>query len=428
MNKKIILILIAFLGVSFAFTSCVKQDFTVPKAQCFDSTITANTTISQLKSMFTGDTTRINDSVVVQGVVVSCDKAGNFYKELVIEDDNDAIAIQIDASYLYLKYPLGQKVYIKCGGLYLGKSYGAIKIGALYTQYDIVQFGRIQGNVNVNDHILSSCENTPVEPKVVTLSQINDGVLYKLIKINNVQFKYTELGTTYADATNLADVSHHIVDNNKKSLVVRISGYAKFAHDTIAKGNGSIVGVLETYNGTYQLMIRDTSDVDFTGKRFIEPIFKDFEDEDIYSGGWTQYNVKGISWTLGSFSGKNYLDASNYDYTNRVNIPTETWFISPKLDLSKYVNPFLSFSSAYKYTGAPLAVKYSTDYDGVSDPNNATWTSLNPTLSSGNFVWTPSGNVTLPKTVKYVAFVYTGSGTSGSHWEVDNILIDDAGK
>ena len=428
MNKKIILIIIAFLGVSFAFTSCVKQNFTVPPQQCPGNSLTANTTISQLKNMYTGDTTQINDSVIVQGVVISCDKAGNFYKELVIEDATGGIAIQVDASYLYLKYPLGQKIYIKCGGLYLGKSYGAIKIGSLYTQYDIVQFGRIQGNVEINDHILSSCDNTPEDPKVVTLSQINDLVLYKLIKINNVQFTKSELGETYADAVNLADVDHHIVDANKNSLVVRVSGYAKFARDTIPKGNGSIVGVLETYNGTYQLMIRDTSDVNFTAQRFVEPIVKNFNDGDLYSGGWTQYNVKGVSWTLGTYQGKSYLDASNYDYSTNINTASETWFISPKLDLSKFKNPFLSFDNAYKYQGAPLEVKYSLDYDGVSAPSTATWTSLNPTLSSGNFIWTPSGNLSLSKNIKYIAFIYKGSSSDGSHWEVDNILIDDAGK
>lgn len=425
-TNKFIITIIAFLGISIAFSSCVKQNFTKPESVCYDNTITANTTINQLKAMFSGDTTRVDDSVIVTGKVISCDKTGNMYKELVIQDDGAAISIQLDDSYLYTRYPLGQKIYLKAGGLYLAKDYGAIKLGALYTEYGIVKFGRIQGEIVIDNHIIKSCENQQVTPKVVTLSQINDAVLYKLIKIENVQFKRDELGTTYADAINLITVNHYITDENKKSLIVRMSAYAQFARDTIASGNGSIVGVLEKYNADYQLMIRSLDDIDFNGERFIEPIFKDFEDQDILSGGWKVYTVQGVDWILGTISG-NYVRCKNY--VNSANIPTESWYISPELDLSAYTTPKLSFKNAKdNYPGAPLTVKYSNDYDGVSNPNTATWYGLNPTLSGGNFAFVSSGLLSIPTTTKYVAFIYTGSSTDGRTWEVDDILIDDYAK
>jgi len=75
-------------------------------------------------------------------------------------------------------------------------------------------------------------------------------------------------------------------------------------------------------------------------------------------------------------------------------------------------------------------VKYSVDYDGQSNPSSATWVSLNPTFYTGldYWTWTPSGNLVLPTNTKYVAFVYIGTNSSGKTWEVDDILIDDAGK
>ena len=425
-TNKIIYILLAFLGVTVAFSSCIHKNFEVPESICLDGTVSANTTIQELKNMWVDDTLKIDDSVIIEGYVVSSDMDGNFFKELVIQDESAAIGISIDASYLYAKFPLGQKVYVMCNDLYIHKDRGAIKIGSLYTEYGIVNFGRIQGEIIIDSHILKSCDKALVEPEVLALNQINDNNLYKLIKIENVQFKKDELGTTYADADNLESINHIIVDDNNRSLIVRVSGYAQFARDSLPTGNGTIVGVLEKYDDDYQFMIRNADDVDFNGERFAEPIFKDFEDDDLFSGGWTQYNVMGVSWTIAEYSGDKYLDASNFDSGN--NTETETWFISPELDLSSSTSPFLRFDNAYNYSGPTLAVKYSPDYDGVGDPTTATWYGLNPNLSSGSFNWVSSGDVTISKTTKYIAFIYKGGSSDGSHWEVDDILIDDAGK
>jgi phosphohistidine swiveling domain-containing protein len=51
-------------------------------------------------------------------------------------------------------------------------------------------------------------------------------------------------------------------------VIVRNSGYADFAGELMPTGNGSIVAVFNSYNGTPQLLIRDPSDVEsMTGTR-----------------------------------------------------------------------------------------------------------------------------------------------------------------
>ncbi len=430
MNIKIkILSFIAVLGIVFTFSSCVKQDFKEPTFNCDSLNVKATYTIHDLLALYTtDDTIRLADSVIIEGTVISTDQYGNFYKELVIQDSTAAICLQIDASYMYTMFPLGQKIYVKCGNLLLGNSAGVIKLGSTYTEYGIVHFGRIQGKSVVEEHLINSCENKPVEPQLVNLGQIDDGLVYKLVKIENVQFKATELHTTYADVPNLTAIDHHIVDADNHSLIVRTSGYANFAKDSLPNGNGTIVGVLGKYNGTYQLYPRNSTDVDFGNARFAEPIAQNFESGDILSDGWTNYIVKGVAWTLGNHSSNNYGQCTNYD--GSVHIPTESWYISPKLDLSSFASPFLSFKSAWGYFGDEITVKYSTNYDGTSDPNTATWTKLNPTLYTGSdfWTWTNSGNLTLPTDTKYVAFIYTGTSSDGRTWEIDDILIDDSSK
>ncbi len=413
--------LLLLIGV-IAFSSCVKQNFDAPPSNCDSLNITPTMTINQLKALFTGDTTRLDDSVIVEAYVTSTDQYGNFYKELVVQDSTGAIAIQIDASYLFTKYPVGQKVYLKCGGLYLGKDDGVVKLGSLYNDYGVTKFGRIQGEAVIDEHIVKTCDNEQQAPKVITLDQISDAYLYQLIEIHNVQFSKSDTGQTWADAINLQSSNHTLIDANMKSLTVRTSGYAAFARDSLPKGSGTITGILGKYNDTYQLYIRSLDDVDMDSARFKEPIFKDFEDGSIYSGGWFTKIVTGsTNWELGTYNG-NYAQCSNYN--NGSHTQSEVWYITPELSLQDFDNPYLSFKNACNYNGADLEVKYSTDYDGLSDPGSATWTDLNPTLSTGSWSWVNSGELTIPKNTKYIAFVYYGSDSDGKTWEIDNILID----
>ena len=423
--KKIFFYITILLSISALFSACVDQNFEEPEKICTEQMQTT-ATIHDLMGYLTGnaDTIKLPDSLVIEAYVTSTDQFGNFYKELVVQDSTAAISIMIDASYLYTKYPLGQKIYIKCGGLYLGKNGGVTKLGSTYTEYGFIKFGRIQGEPVIDAHLIKSCDNQQVTPTTITLPP-DDGVLYKLVKIENVQFKQSEVNSTWADADNLETVNHLIIDSANHSLIVRTSGYANFARDSLPKGNGTIIGVLSKYNDDYQLYIRNTDDVDMNGVRFSEPILKDFEDEDIFSDGWTTQIVTGTTnWELGNHSGNNYVQCSNWD--GSAHSQAEAWYISPELDLSFYSNPALSFKSAWGYSGDDIKVKYSTDYDGTSNPTSATWTDLNPTLYTGSdfWTWTNSGELDLPANTKYVAFVYYGANDDGRTWEIDDIKID----
>lgn len=426
MNKKtIILAFTAIFSLSLFFSSCVDQKFENPTT-CSEVDLTATHTIQDLLVLYQGETFEITEDIIIEGTVTSSDEFGNFYKELVIEDETGALSISIDASYLYTKYPLGQKVFVKCKGLYLGEYGEVVKLGSIYEEYGYLNFGRIQGSAVIDAHFINSCENNPIEPKTISLSEVGLLNLYKLVKIENVQFNASELGSTWADVENLETINHNIIDVDGRSLIVRTSGYSKFARDTLPDGNGSIIGILSKYNSDYQLFIRSIDDVSMEGNRFADPIYKDFEDADVLSGGWTNYVVEGVSWDVSS----NYAEYGEYYgiCTSYGESTTESWLISPELDLAAFASPFVTFENACNYNGPAIEVKYSADYDGISDPNTATWTDLSPTLSGGSWDWVNSGNLTLPSNAKYVAFVYTGTSSSAKTWEIDNILIDDAGK
>ena len=145
---------------------------------------------------------------------------------------------------------------------------------------------------------------------------------------------------------------------------------------------------------------------------------------DLTLGTWSEYSVIGDQiWFVDSYGGDNFAKMSGYESGSNEN---EDWLISPALNFDNYTNEVLSFITAMNYPGPPLELKISTDYDGISDPNSATWADLEAEWSQGSFAWTGSGNVDISAysgSNVYIAFKYTSTVDESSTWEVDNILI-----
>jgi hypothetical protein len=51
------------------------------------------------------------------------------------------------------------------------------------------------------------------------------------------------------------------------TIYLRTSGYADFAGIAVPKNNGDIIGIYSVFNTEKQILLRDTSDILFRGKR-----------------------------------------------------------------------------------------------------------------------------------------------------------------
>lgn len=263
--KKIILpIILMFL------IGCKDKELDAPPTNCDDINIKVTHSIKQLKNLLgTSDTLKITDDIIIAGYVTSSDLWGNQYKELVIQDSTAGIDILVDKTNLYLNFPVGSYVYVKCKDLYLGKQYTVTKLGSIYLDGALKKFGRISGEDSIfNKHFVRTCSSNVVEPKLITIDKLHDSLLYTLIKIDSVQFTPADTNSTWADGINFAYGEHYLIDKYNRTLLVRTSGYASFAKDSLPKGSGSIVGILGKYNTTYQLYIRNLDDVKLINPRF----------------------------------------------------------------------------------------------------------------------------------------------------------------
>jgi hypothetical protein len=263
------------------------------------SKMTANTTIKALKALYKVPTTTseysgtlVTDSLVISGVVISSDKEGNLYRTLYIQDETGGIEIKIGKSGLYNDYPVGMRLNVLCKDLMLG-SYGTM-IGIGWNdetkQYETayIDVQRI-----IDTHIFrGEMEGAPTPVEISTSAGITSSNVGKLVKIVGAKVrsvtatslssgaKVETNGTVYIDGISYAmstwavSASSTIGNGTAYSgnqnyyvgtryLVVRTSGYSKFADET-APAIGSTVdmtGILTIYNSTYQLVLNSSSDV-----------------------------------------------------------------------------------------------------------------------------------------------------------------------
>ena len=137
--------------------------------------------------------------------------------------------------------------------------------------------------------------------------------------------------------------------------------------------------------------------------------------------GWSFVNVTGTAeWEIGDSNNNYYAGINAYQQG-----ATEAWCISPAFSLDTRGNITLSFRTAKKYSGNDLQAFFCNDYDGTN-PSTATWTELTFPLSTGNYEWVESGDISLngfSGTNCYIGFKYTSTETQAASWRVDNIML-----
>ena len=268
-NKLFAGSLTAICMLALSFFSCVKTDFDQPPVGGDGMDIPTNATIADIKALHetSGGYDRINDDLVIGGVVVMDDRSGNYYKTLVIQDSTGGIEVKFSNGYLYNRYPVGRKIYIRCQGLVLGDYNKLIQLsgGTIEENGQVSDIGLTENQERTN--IVKGFLGDAPTPTVVGINQLNANLVSTLVKIEGVEFTGADSGETYADALTLTSLNRTFENCAGVQLILRTSGFSDFAIQKTPTGKGSITGVLGIFGSTYQLYIRDTTDVDMNGPR-----------------------------------------------------------------------------------------------------------------------------------------------------------------
>ncbi len=456
--KRFLLVLSLFIVSAALLQSCVKKDFDAPPdTSGIDPNLPVNATISRLlqknnpyNPVGGGPSFLIDTAITIQGIVTANDRSGNFYKQIVIDDNSAGIMVLIDINSLYNDFPVGRKIYIKTQGLYLGYESGLPVLG--YTPTSQGGLNAIPAN-RVDEFIVKANTNNPVPTLTVTLKDVgytgtfSNSTAYaeyynRLITISEAQFEDPTKNYTEPNAS----ASRDIVSCDDYRVTVRSSNYANFAGNKLPAGKGSITGIYTVYTSssgrkTPQLLLRDSTDVHFDSARCagtaVETVilsegFDGGTSGEIQLTGWTNFaQTGGIKYVYSNAGSTSNPYAKITAFTSG-QASVISWLVTPGFDLTGAQNPKLTFKSSNGFSNGAesFQVMISTNYTEGTDPNTATWTPLQATFpapkSSGYTPFTASDDVDLSSYsgTAHIAWKYTGGdpGKTGT-WELDEVKV-----
>lgn len=447
--NKLILLLIGLV----VFNGCVEDDeFNTPSSSIIEPNIPSDALVqisalagelaqaqgNSFLDYSDEDTTysyTFNENdLFMEGYVVSSDEGGNFFEEIVIQDnfENPTMGIKflIDVNPLFIRYEQGRKVYIKLNGLSIGITNGVLTLGSLNgDEVDKVP------SASENDVVFRSANKADLVPLTLGFDEFSDDKTNLFVQLNDVQFNGSQATgsspLTYASEPSDQFDGERILEScaSGTSEIFSTSTFADFKGLTLPSGRGTMNAILtKNFEGNaYVVVVNTPEDINFDNALRCDPLF-----QDSFTAGnldmWTTYSVTGPQeWYYNTFG--NPSDSATMSGFSGGAVENEDWLISLPIDLSAVPSAFLSFQNVKRYSGNDIEVYYATDYNG-GDPNtDGTWTQLFPALDSNTGSWSSwvdSGALDVSDAAGgtlFVAFKYTSTSSSAATWEIDNVKV-----
>jgi len=464
-----VLMLIAFIGIS---VSCVEDgDFDVPNGtEVQEPTLTGTATTFNAvyaaynQAVSNGDSfVTFENDLYITGYVISSDRAGNFFEELIIQNKIDdssttadprlGIKVELNISGLFQTYQFGRKVYIKLNGLSAGISNGVLVIGKGADLDQIQPF-------EYQNFILRSSEVATITPKVSTVANLSTADHNTLIQLDNMQFFRDQLALTYAGEANDQFDGFRTLEScdDGSTILLQSSTFSDFKSIQVDQNKGNIQGIFSRDFGDdfNVFIINGLSDINFANTDRCDPIELDcgiaaaegpntlFEDDfqtqttfsPITGNGWTNFIQEGTEgWEAYVSGGANASlgTSARVGSFQSGDASSVAWLISPAIDFDAQDGETLTFQTSNSFSdGSTMDLLFSTDWDGnTANITSATWGILPAAyiVQDSDFFgsWLSSGIVDLSCATgtMHIAFRYKGSGDAGfdGTYELDEIKI-----
>ena len=213
----------------------------------------------------------VEDDIKLRVRVGGNDLGGNLYKQFAVQDATGGLIVAVNQGGLNGYLAEGQELIIDLKGLYIGGYGNQIELGAPYNG----QIGRMSKDIwSTHFKLVGGIPSEGVQPIEFKTIYAESGSIDKycgmLVKLENVTFLNANGKTTLIDGSaSGGNYFTQSLDNYPKTkVIVRTSSYADFAatvlpFDTIAnkKIPCDIIGIATQYRGTWQIMMRKTSDL-----------------------------------------------------------------------------------------------------------------------------------------------------------------------
>ena len=274
MRKLHYLLFAMIMGLSISLTSCSSDDDDapiVPGVKFPD----VKGTLTNLKALAIGTDgvgVEIPDEIILEGTVVSNPATKNLPKGLFIQVGDAAIKLSVDDSgTTFTSLQVGQRVFIKAQGLYIGVSYNVPVLGeGSNKDYKV---GLISDDKLKEILIIDTKTVKEVTPKVVTLADIESplAMVGTVVSIEGVQFIEDDKAKSYFSGDR-SYTTTNLIDKEGNKIAISTYKTATFGAEAVKGANsGTVTAILSIFGGKPQLILRSENDLAFATARFEEP-------------------------------------------------------------------------------------------------------------------------------------------------------------
>ncbi|MDE6484023.1 MAG: choice-of-anchor J domain-containing protein [Duncaniella sp.] len=274
------------LALGFVSLTSCQDDVDAPVSTAPVATITANTTIAEVKERFWSDDrnyiwsnpetdevissiplTESGEHMIISGRVVSSDASGNIYKSLVIQDETGALAMSINANSMYNQYRRGQEILVDLTDMWIGKYNGLQQLGFpnFTEQYGweatFMPFEFFKEHIQLN----GMPEPDAIDVITITGADLQSSTPENLrrlqsqfVRINDCEFEGGGTLTFTEGSKTTTNRNLKLADGT--TLIVRTSGYSNFWGHTLPAGRGDVMGILSYYGTDWQLLLNSDRD------------------------------------------------------------------------------------------------------------------------------------------------------------------------
>lgn len=216
---------------------------------CYDSadtpgpvrtSMSANTTLANLRSMYKGYTFEVTDDIIVEGVVTSSDKAGNFYRTFTISDGTAGAEIMAGTSDLHNSYPPGYRIFVKVKGCAVGMSRSVLQIGMMPESFGNYETDYFYSDVLLDRHIIRSGKSACMDIRTLEYEELTPSACGMPVRICNLSHAATSDSSidTWAGYRCFTDI-------NGSTVYTYTSEYADFADLALPATSVDITGILQ---------------------------------------------------------------------------------------------------------------------------------------------------------------------------------------
>lgn len=452
--------LIISLLYTFLLVSCVNEDnlldTSIPsKVEVEGTRITIQALLANLSMNEEDIQTFVDTDLYVEGYVISDDSGGNFFKELIIQNNSGqptaGLRIVLDQRGLSQFFDRGRKVAVHLEGMSLGFSQGVPTLGR-----------RVEDAIEpwpaslVRKNLVRYPEKNDIQPRIISINEVGPETENQFVELNNVQFdKNYFVDRPWTLANEASDEFNGERDllqcTNQMGIVVSTSTFSKFKHMELPSGSGRIRGIIskDFFGRFYILKMNEPGDIAMNMPNRCDPVFsscdpipramrrdtlfhENFEtitkEAQLDDLGWININTTGDV--------KRWEDKKIRNVDNRVLAlsafnsglnPLRVWLLTPVIDSIESSVAVLNFDVQTTFNnGKTLRAFITRDTVATHRPDTLRWTELDvpiPTKTS-NFMRIRDVPVQCYGPSVRIGFFYQGRDPgANSTYHLDNISV-----